>query len=251
MSGYASMDIDVECYSNVIPYWDNHRDIGRYSDHLTVWLDKYIGRPEESVKLKERFQTFIHPLNTISLEELEFDEPCYQLEDPEILLKLKDTVYCLKPFFEIDACLEFIRNNVDKKIFFISSGTMGEKIVPQIVGWPQIHSIYIFCGNISLHAKEWAMEYCEHITAMLDHQDDLLLRLTKDIVNYLQEKGDHYLRLLENIRARHCYAWAIKLTLRSRKLGTVNFRETHDVLMEKFRIVEEGYGTTKEQDSSS
>ncbi|CAF1188950.1 unnamed protein product [Didymodactylos carnosus] len=216
--------------------------------HLRPNVDKYIGHPEESVKLKEKFRRFIQPLYTLSPEEQEIDEPHPQLEDPKILVKLQDTVYCLKPFFDVDDCLTFISENADKKIFFISSGTMGEKIVPQIAECSQIHGIYIFCGNISYHATGWAMDYCDYIVSMLDHQDDLLVRLTKDIVVYLEEKGDGYLVMQEKLKARSCYAWAIKLTLRSRQLGNKTFRDVHDRLMKKFDDVEKGYGTEKEMD---
>ncbi|CAF1565868.1 unnamed protein product [Didymodactylos carnosus] len=226
--------IDLEYYSDVIPYWENTRDIGKFSDHLTVWLDLYIGRPEECVTLKAKFQRIINPLTDLSQAERELNEPCYQLEDPEILTKLKDTVYCLKPFFDINDCLEFIRQNPEKKIFFISSGTMGEKIVPQIAEWQQIHGIYIFCGNIEYQIERWAMDYCDHITSILNHQDDLLLRLTIDIAKYLEEKGDHYLAVNDTIKVKHCYAWAMKLLLRTRDMGSTNYRDMHDKLMRKF-----------------
>ncbi|CAF1531353.1 unnamed protein product, partial [Didymodactylos carnosus] len=208
---------------------------------------KYIGRPEESTKLKELFQRIIQPLTNLNPDDYELNEPCCQLEDPEILSKLKDTVYCLKPFFEIRDCLEFIQQNDKKKIFFISSGTMGEEIVPQIAEWSQIHGIYIFCGCMQHHIDSWALDYYERITSMLEHQDDLLLRLTRDIAKYLGEKGDHYLALTENVKARHCYAWAIKLLLRTRDLGSKCYRDMHDELMRKFSKAHEGYESSRKQ----
>ncbi|CAF1490022.1 unnamed protein product [Didymodactylos carnosus] len=234
-------NVEIDYYSKVRPYWDNDRDIGTFSDHLTVWLDLFIGRPEESIRLKAIFQRFIQPLNTLDQEEEAYDNPMTLLEDPRILEELKDRVYCLKPFFEVDACLAFIRENDGKKIFFISSGTMGEKIVPQIADLPQIHGIYIFCGNISYHAQGWAGNYVEHISAMLDHQDNLLIRMTKDISAYLEDKGDHYMKLLETFKAKTCYAWGIKLSMRQEKWGGRCYQEPRARLMNKFIIADTSY----------
>ncbi|CAF1101627.1 unnamed protein product [Didymodactylos carnosus] len=232
------MEVDPQYFSNVIPYWNNDLDIATYSDHLTVWLDKYIGRPKEYDTLKDKFGNNIQPLITLTKEEKEFDEYPVTYENPETLKKLADHVYCLKSFFEIKDCLEFIMSNKDKKIFFISSGSMGAQIVPELVHLRQIHGIYIFCGNISLHT-EWAMNYVDNISAMLEHQDDLLIRLTKDIAKYLEEKGDHYVHVDERIRAKNCYAWAMKLTLRTKELQDTNYQKTLGILKKKFDEIED------------
>ncbi|CAF1583783.1 unnamed protein product [Didymodactylos carnosus] len=179
----------------------------------------------------------IHPLINLKPEEHELNEPAWELENSETMTRLIDTVYCLKPFFEMNDCLEFIRGNASKKIFFISSGTLGKEIVPQIAEWSQVHGIYIFCGNILYH-KDWAINYCDHITSILEHQDDLLLRLTRDIAEYLEKKGDHYSALGETVKVKHCYAWAIKLLLRTRDMGGRNYQDMHDRLMRKFAKAE-------------
>ncbi|CAF1630207.1 unnamed protein product [Didymodactylos carnosus] len=217
------MDID--------DYWN--REISRYSDHLTIWLDRYICRPGEYTALKNRFQNVIQPLNTLNSEEAEVDEWTTTFLDPEMLNKLKDTVYCLKPFFEIHTCLEFIYENKDKKVFFISSGSMAKFIVPQIAELPQIHGIYILRDDISCYASDWAQEYSDYIDSMFDHEDDLLMRVTIDIAKYLEKKGDDYMRLSDNAKAHNCYTWAIKLILRTRDMGNINYRQMHELLMKK------------------
>ncbi|CAF1191396.1 unnamed protein product, partial [Didymodactylos carnosus] len=225
----SAENVEGDYYSRVRSRLDD-RNICTFSNHLTVWLDKYTDAPWRNCPLAAVFQRFIQPLNTLSEEEAEFD---YPIIDSGFLEKLKHCAYCLKPFSEVDACLAFIRKNRDKKIFFISSGTMGKLIVPQIAGWPQIHGIYIFCGSIKQHAQCWAMDYVEYISAMLDHQDDLLLRTTIDISKYLEDCGDDHMILLEPFKAKYCYAWGIKLSLRQEKLGGKYYREQRARLMGK------------------
>ncbi|CAF1525272.1 unnamed protein product [Didymodactylos carnosus] len=237
-------DIDIDYYltypQNVGHYAGSYvLDIAECSDHLTVWLDRYIGVPNDNQLLKTKFQRNIQPLNTLTAEEAEVDEGPLTLVDEKTLEKLKYDVYCLKPYSDISECLKFIKSQDNKKIFFISSGTIGKESVPQIAELPQIHRIYIFCANIAFHA-EWAMEHVDRISAMLEHHDDLLQRLTEDIADYLEEKGDDHLAHKDNNIARHCYAWATKLTFRTRDLvntyvgGDANIGKTLARLKEKF-----------------
>ncbi|CAF1576645.1 unnamed protein product, partial [Didymodactylos carnosus] len=61
------------------------------------------------------------------------------------------------------------------------------------------------------------MDYVDDLTAMFDNQNDLLLRLTKDIAEYLQVKGDIYIDYGDAPKAKICYIWAKKLMLRMRE----------------------------------
>ncbi|CAF3347209.1 unnamed protein product, partial [Rotaria socialis] len=47
------------------------------------------------------------------------------------------------------------KKNNKEKAFVISSGTLGQYLVPRIHGMPQLDTIYIYCGNKELH-KAWA-----------------------------------------------------------------------------------------------
>jgi len=115
------------------------------------------------------------------------------------LYELKDDAYALNLFSNEHKCLEFIKSNADRDIFFITSGSLGKSIVPKIVDLKQIYAIYIFCGNIEYHMS-WALDYVDWITAMLDHEDDLLLRLMKDLSDYLQKRHntDWYNKIKDN-----------------------------------------------------
>ncbi|CAF3517699.1 unnamed protein product [Adineta steineri] len=200
------------------PYYTNDRDFGDFSDHVTVWIDKHIGAENTYESIKTKFHDNIQVLQSNNPTEHEIDDESMLCADQDMLKKLSDQVYCLKYFSTPKQGLQYIHDNPHKKIFFISSGTIGEEVVPQLVGLSQIQGIYIFCGFISKHA-EWAIDYAENISAMLEHQDDLLERLTRDIALYVETKGDQHKEKQELLKARNCYAWAIKLLNRGKMLG--------------------------------
>lgn len=84
--------------------------------------------------------------------------------------KVSDTQYTIKnladivnktgqlvhTFDEINACRQFISevNNV----VLITSGAIGEQLVPLVHNLDQIHSIYVFCYN-KIHHEKWAKHY--------------------------------------------------------------------------------------------
>ncbi|CAF2935397.1 unnamed protein product, partial [Rotaria sp. Silwood2] len=57
-------------------------------------------------------------------------------------------------FTDADECIEFIKEISDEKVFIIASGYFGKYIVQIIHSYPQVKSIYILCGNQSIH-KKW------------------------------------------------------------------------------------------------
>ena len=225
------MDIDSSIYLNRVVLFPNEdekmdtsvqpggilndeRDLSKMSDHLTVWVDKYIGDANENYSaLQLKFEN-LQVLKSTFNEQNEIDDFTMVCEDRQVLKTLSQEYYCLKYFCQIPNAVEFIRQNSNKKIFFISSGTIGKEIIPKIYNLPQIQGIYIFCGNISAHV-EWAGDYEDNITSMLEHQDNLLTRLSRDIAKYLEEKGDRYKVQGLIIATRNCYAWAKKLLTRA------------------------------------
>jgi len=242
-----SSDFVINPSPVVQPWYDDTLDIAQYSDHLTVWVDRYVGEKGSYVKMKEKFKNNIQPLNTWTTEEEETNVIMpLAVIDPAVLENLKDKAYCLKVFSNENESLKFINENRDKKIFFVTSGTMGKIMVPLIVDLPQIHGIYIFCSNISYHTS-WAMEYAEKITSILEHQDDLLLRLTKDISKYLQEKGDIHMAQKNMLKAKNCYAWATKLILRGKDLGDTTYRKSLEIINRLTDLAENGLTAEEQQ----
>ncbi|CAF0913843.1 unnamed protein product [Didymodactylos carnosus] len=224
--------------SSCTPYTeDDDRNVGKYSDHVSVWLDSHIGEPENNRELKALFRKITQPLETLTTAEANIDEPI--MLDDVVLRSLQETVYRLEIFDKEDTCLEFIHANGDKQIFFISSGSMGREIVPKIADLSQLKSIFIFCGDIS-HNSVWAMDYQEKIMAMVTHQDDLLLHLTKCIAEYLKNKGDVYMNNDEIFKAKNCFAWSKKLLLRAEQYGHTRLRNELKNIEDKILWAETG-----------
>ncbi|CAF4691468.1 unnamed protein product, partial [Rotaria sp. Silwood2] len=55
-------------------------------------------------------------------------------------------------------CIEILNDLDDAKAFVISSGALGQQLVPAIHGMAQLDSIYIFCGTKAWH-EEWAKKW--------------------------------------------------------------------------------------------
>ncbi|CAF2156116.1 unnamed protein product [Rotaria magnacalcarata] len=58
----------------------------------------------------------------------------------------------------LEGCVEFLNTMDEGKAFVISSGALGQSLVNDIHGMPQVDAIYIFCGNKARHepwAKDW------------------------------------------------------------------------------------------------
>ncbi|CAF4091000.1 unnamed protein product [Adineta steineri] len=74
------------------------------------------------------------------------------------LVQLKNVVNDVKLCTESDQCIEAL-NTVDKQqAFVITSGSLGQHLVPKIHGMPQLDAIYIFCGNKSRH-EDWTQNW--------------------------------------------------------------------------------------------
>ncbi|CAF0728633.1 unnamed protein product [Adineta steineri] len=74
------------------------------------------------------------------------------------LAQLKNVVNDVSLCTEPNQCIQAL-NKVDKKqAFVITSGSLGQFLVPKIHGMPQLDTIYIFCGNKSRH-EEWVQKW--------------------------------------------------------------------------------------------
>jgi hypothetical protein len=116
--------------------------------------------------------------------------------EPQAVM-FEGVLFLLQAFDDEDKCFEAFEKYQEKRIFFISSGQMGKKVVPRILErYPRIFtdlitdrpypSIYVFCHNIEWNL-EWAMEYIEYIQ-MFNFDSELLERLTRDIAEYFIER---------------------------------------------------------------
>ncbi|CAF1448680.1 unnamed protein product [Rotaria sp. Silwood1] len=78
-----------------------------------------------------------------------------QYENPLQLFQLY--INTIKLFSNPNEFYEFIQNIKEEKLFIITSGTIGEKIIPHIETQTYIHSIYIYCNNRE-HYEKWTKD---------------------------------------------------------------------------------------------
>ncbi|CAF1259541.1 unnamed protein product [Didymodactylos carnosus] len=156
-------------------------DLATIVDCQTIWLDQYIGESGNNEDIKNKFRLIMSTLIT---------------------------------FTNVEECLQFIRSNNQKKLFIITSGTLGRQIVPIINDLPQLNSVYIYCSDVARNTS-WAIKYPK-IKDICDAEDELLNRFTNDIAQYIMTQGDHYTKIYDTVKAKFCYSYANELFTRVR-----------------------------------
>ncbi|CAF1549993.1 unnamed protein product, partial [Adineta ricciae] len=105
------------------------------------------------------------------------------------LTHLRSVVNDVNIYTQPDACVQFLKSISDEKAFVITSGSLGQHLVPKIHGISQVNAIYIFCGNKSRHenwTKSWSKvkgvhtnikEICEALTTSVKqyNQDSIAM----------------------------------------------------------------------------
>jgi len=174
---------------------------------MIVWLDQGIASPDCCKQLKKAFATTTNPESHIltKIDELDVSN---LIRDDSLYgeTSFLDVPFTFKLFAEVKPCLEFLLENAGKKrIFFITSGSLGQFIVPQILtdhqeifkdenGKLYEDSIYIFCADMVKHGQ-WAIDYLELDCIKMENDDQTVLaRLTRDIAKYFLSEGKEYLQ---------------------------------------------------------
>ena len=68
---------------------------------------------------------------------------------------LREVVASIETFTDAEECAKFLDQIQKEKVFMIVSGALGQQVVPEIAGKPQLEAIYVFCGNKAAH-EQWA-----------------------------------------------------------------------------------------------
>jgi hypothetical protein len=182
--------------------------MGATRDHLIIWLDDHIGQDDVCIDLKEKL------INAININ---IDEPLIRDEIDRLILntnvrsRIGDRLITVRT---IDDCLALIDTHYHKKIFLITSGTLGRYLVPRILSdYPYVDKIFIFCHNIRLH-MDWAMDYTDNLL-MFDFHNDLFARLLHDIGMYYMDQGIFFSDSNDHMRALYCLYITKKLLMRA------------------------------------
>ncbi|CAF1230472.1 unnamed protein product [Adineta steineri] len=81
------------------------------------------------------------------------DEDCQNA-----LAQLKNVVNDVNLCTELDQCIETLNKVGKERAFVITSGSLGQHLVPKIHGIPQLDAVYIFCGDKSRH-EGWTQNW--------------------------------------------------------------------------------------------
>jgi hypothetical protein len=167
-------------------------------NHMIIWLDATIGDPKEYTHLKRAFGNNADPRFEAWIMLTDKNYHTLVAEGDAVTVTFEGVRFLLQAFDKESDCLKAFEKNQDKRIFFITSGGMGQSIVPKIIEryrniftdpitdkpYP---SVYVFCHNIGFHVN-WAMDYREYIQ-MFNFDSELLERMTRDIAEYFIERG--------------------------------------------------------------
>ncbi|CAF0852822.1 unnamed protein product [Rotaria sordida] len=71
------------------------------------------------------------------------------------LKQLRRIVASITTFTDAQQCFDYLSGITKEKVFMIVSGSLGQKIAPEMEAMSPLESVYVFCGNQSYHEK-WA-----------------------------------------------------------------------------------------------
>ncbi len=223
-------------------------------NHMIVWLDQNIASPDCCKLLKKAFATTTNPEDKIltSIDELDIsnlirDNSTYEESS------FFEIPFNFKLFSHVEPCLTFLLENAGKKrIFFITSGSLGEDIVPRILtdhqeifkdektGKFYEDSIYIFCADMVKHGQ-WAIDYIDLDCIKMENDDQsILARLTRDIAKYFISQGKEFLQnkndLISLKKALKYFTWSKELFHKAQHVVKTHSSQTVLKDLEQFII---------------
>lgn len=74
------------------------------------------------------------------------------------ITKLREVINTVHRFTDVGEFVRFITDMKGKKAFIISSGALGQTVIPSVHDMAQVSTIYIFCGNKARH-EQWTQQW--------------------------------------------------------------------------------------------
>ncbi|CAF4804379.1 unnamed protein product [Rotaria sp. Silwood1] len=235
-----------------VPYEEN-------PTHMIIWLDVSIGDPSRYQHLKKAFSSKSDPKHEtpVELVDADYDE-ILRVEGP-LPIDFEGVYFLLAAFTNIESCINCFAQNQDKRIFFITSGSLGRDAVPIIIerfketftdpvtDEPYM-SIYVFCHDISLQIHQ-ALDYRDYIQ-IFNFDADLLSRMIRDIGDYFLTESK---RLLDesppnNAAAYHRLSWTKELYYRYTKMEKVSMKKELGEVDQLLEDVEEELRSSSDED---
>ncbi|CAF3854070.1 unnamed protein product [Rotaria sp. Silwood1] len=190
------------------------------TNHLILWLDQSIGVSGEYIHLKKAFTSNTDPHRQAWTMLTDQDYHNLMRIGSPLSVQFEGIDFLLQAFDNEEDCLRAFDKHEEKRIFFITSGSMGKDIVPKImekyshvftdpVTKEPYSSIYVFCHNIALQV-DWGFDYIDYVK-MFNFDSDLLEHLVKDIALYFIEQGKRFHGNNNHRLALERFQWAKKL----------------------------------------
>lgn len=189
-------------------------------NHIILWLDVEIGDPTKYLALKKSFSSNTDPLAQTWTMFTDRDiDRLLQVNEAQIV-RFEGVVFLLQAFQTEEACLEAFEIHQDKRIFFITSGSLGRYAVPQIIARfrrvfidpitnESYSSIFVFCHDIA-RQMDWADDYLEYLQ-MFNFDSELLERMIRDVAEYFIERSARLRQDQNYSGAKQRLQWGKKL----------------------------------------
>lgn len=151
------------------------------------------------------------------------------------LTQLQQVVTDVNTFNNVEECIRFIENFTDKKICIISSGTLGQHLVPRVHNLSQVDSIFLSCVNKKYHgqwAKDWSkikgvfteiLPICEAVKQVIDQCDRDMIS-----ISFVSTDDDFNEKSLDEIDAMFMYCQILKEILSNLKFTEDEFTKYID-----------------------
>lgn len=95
---------------------------------------------------------------------------------------------------QADRCKKYVEEDcANKRVFFITTGSLGKDVVPQIHSLPQIYAIYVFCSDLKWHLP-WAQSYNKVRVVCNDDDRYLIPQLAVDVAQANIDWGNAHLQ---------------------------------------------------------
>lgn len=146
---------------------------------IAVWVDQHIGHPDNEKKMKQRFA------------------------------KLSSLIKQWEFFTEPEKLYDFLDYNPKNQIFLIMSGRNGQEIIPKKHTYENIHSMYVFCGNVNEH-RRLKSEFTK-VKDVMNLEDDLYNRIADELSLLLLDIGESYVLSKDKALARITLEEALRL----------------------------------------
>jgi len=174
-----------------------------------ILLDIHIGDEDNCQALKQQFQNALQLVNLIPPDKLDV-----------LICSFKETDTSISFVHTPGQVLQLIEEHYDKQIVFVSSGSIGQYMLPLIINMYQnVYRFYFFGSIINNYHLEFSLNYQSYLQTF-NHEIDLLVQLIRDISNDIIVQGRIYLQLEDAQCAMKCFEYALQLNLNANQIDT-------------------------------